>query len=363
MHETSTAPEKSRLLPLALAALGVVYGDIGTSPLYAMRECFFGQHGVEANRGNVLGVLSLIFWTLIVVVTLKYHVYVLRADNRGEGGILALMALVRSKVRRLDVAAGWWPLGLFGAALLYGDGMMTPAISVLGRGRRALRSCSPRFGRLVVPMTHRDPDRPLLFQRRGTARGRLGLRTGHAGLVRHARGAGRRRHRCATPPCSAPSIRSTRSRFLAEGGGAGFLVLGAIFLVATGGEALYADLGHFGEKPIQIDWFAWSCCPVCCSTTSGRARCCSRDAGAAENPFYRLAPDWALCPLLALATMAAIIASQAIISGAFSLTRQAVQLGYLPRDARSSTPRRARSARSTSRWSTGCSCRGDDRRW
>ena len=193
MHETSTAPEKSRLLPLALAALGVVYGDIGTSPLYAIRECFFGEHGVEPNRGNVLGVLSIIFWTLIVVVTLKYHVYVIRADNRGEGGILALMALVRSKVR------GWsrrWlvAVGLFGAALLYADGVLTPAISVLG-AVEGISVVQPTFGRLVVPMSIAILIGLFLLPAPRDRWGRLGLRAGHAGLVRHDRGAGRRGHR------------------------------------------------------------------------------------------------------------------------------------------------------------------------
>jgi KUP system potassium uptake protein len=312
---------------LALAALGVVYGDIGTSPLYAIRECFFGEHGVEPDRGNVLGVLSLIFWTLIVVVTLKYHVYVIRADNRGEGGILALMALVRSKVR--GRSRRWLvAIGLFGAALLYADGVLTPAISVLG-AIEGLSVVQPAFGRLVVPASITILIGLFLFQRRGTAG--VGSVFGPVMLVWFATIAVLGVAGIARDPSVLGAINPVHgARFLAEGGGAALLVLGAIFLVATGGEALYADLGHFGEKPIQIDWF----CLVAVSLLLnyfGQGALLLSDPGAARNPFYLLAPDWARLPLLALATMAAIIASQAIISGAFSLTRQAVQLGYLPR--------------------------------
>jgi KUP system potassium uptake protein len=327
MHDAGRKPDTKRVATLALAALGVVYGDIGTSPLYAIRECFFGPHGVEPTRANVLGALSLIFWTLVVVVTLKYHVYVLRADNRGEGGILALMALVhrrvRGKARFLLVT-----LGLFGAALLYADGVLTPAISVLG-ALEGLSVVQPKLGPVVVPLAVAILLVLFLAQRRGTAGvgaifgpimlvwfGALAV-LGIAGIVRH-------------PAVLAAIDPRHGLRFLAEGGGSSFLVLGAIFLVATGGEALYADLGHFGERPIQIDWFGLVGLSLLLNYF-GQGALILSTPDAARNPFFLLAPDNLRLPLLVLATMAAIIASQAIISGSFSLTRQAVQLGYLPR--------------------------------
>ena len=319
--------EKKRLATLALTALGVVYGDIGTSPLYAIRECFYGEHGVSAAPGNVLGILSLIVWTLIIVVTLKYHVYVIRADNRGEGGILALMALLRRKVR--GAARKWLILvGLFGASLLYADGILTPAISVLG-ATEGLSVIEPGFGPLVVPVSVAILLGLFLFQRRGTSG--VGAVFGPVMLVWFTVLAVLGISGVARNPAVLAAINPAHAvRFLAHGGGSAFLVLGAVFLVATGGEALYADLGHFGERPIQIDWF----CLVGVSLTLnyfGQGALVLADPGSAQNPFYLLAPAWARLPLLLLATMAAIIASQAIISGSFSLTRQAVQLGYLPR--------------------------------
>ena len=327
MHNAAHQPDPKRVATLALAALGVVYGDIGTSPLYAIRECFFGPHGVEPTRANVLGALSLVFWTLVVVVTLKYHVYILRADNKGEGGILALMALVQRKVRgraRLLLVA----LGLFGAALLYADGVLTPAISVLG-ALEGLTVVRPGLSPLVVPASVAILIALFFAQRQGTAGvgaifgpimlvwfGSLAA-LGVAGILRH-------------PAILAAVDPRHGMRFLAEGGGSSFLVLGAIFLVATGGEALYADLGHFGERPIQIDWFGLVGVSLLLNYFGQGALILSSPA-AAGNPFFLLAPAGLRLPLLVLATMAAIIASQAIISGSFSLTRQAVQLGYLPR--------------------------------
>lgn len=323
----SSPPRGRHLLGLSLAAIGVVYGDIGTSPLYAVRECFRGSHGVAVSSGNVLGVLSLIFWTVVVVVTLKYHLYVLKADNRGEGGILALMALVHKKVtgRARSVVL---LLGLFGAALLYADGVLTPAISVLG-AMEGLTVANQSFGAAVVPLSVAILVGLFLFQRRGTARvgavfgpiilvwfatlGVLGIR----GILLH--------------PGVLAAVNPLHAwHFFAENRLSGFLVLGAVFLVATGGEALYADLGHFHERAIQLDWFAVVCPSLLLNYFGQGALVLSRPESV-ENPFYLLAPSWARYPLLALATMAAIIASQAIISGAFSLTRQAVQLGYLPR--------------------------------
>jgi len=321
-------PHGKRLALLALTALGVVYGDIGTSPLYSMRECFHGEHAVPPTPANVYGVLSLIFWSLLIVVTLKYHVYVLRADNRGEGGILALMALVRKALGR--TRHGWIliTMGLFGAALLYGDGMITPAISVLS-AVEGLEVATPIFHSYVVPITIAILIGLFLFQRRGTAG--IGAIFGPVMLVWFATMAvmgvaGILRH-----PAVLAAVNPTHAvRFFAHNGGRGFLVLGAVFLVATGGEALYADMGHFGEMPIQIDWFSLVGLSLLLNYF-GQGALLVTDPAASFNPFYNLAPAWALYPLVVMATAATVIASQAIISGAFSLTNQAVQLGYLPR--------------------------------
>lgn len=321
--------QRKYLAALCLTTLGVVYGDIGTSPLYALRECFAGSHHVPVTGANVLGVLSLIFWSLVVVVTLKYHVYVLKMDNRGEGGILALVALLRpgrgGAGARLPLMV---LLGLFGAALLYGDGIITPAISVLS-AVEGLEVATPVLSAYVVPVTVAILIALFLVQKHGTARvgtafgpvmlvwfgsiGALGL----AGVIRE-------------PGVLAAVNPLHAVRFFGEHGALGLLVLGSVFLVATGGEALYADMGHFGERPIQIDWFLLVG-PALLLSYFGQGALLLGDPAAVENPFYRLAPAWALFPLVGLATAATVIASQAVISGAFSLTRQAVQLGYLPR--------------------------------
>ena len=328
MTQERAPTDRSRLLPLCLGALGVVYGDIGTSPLYAVRECFYGPHGVAVTRANILGVLSLIFWSLVVVVTVKYHVYVIRADNRGEGGILALMALVRGQLRTRHGRRVGIALGLFGAALLYGDGIITPAISVLG-AVEGLGVATPVFEPYIVPISVGILIGLFLFQRRGTAG--VGAVFGPVMLVWFATIAVLGLVAISRQPAVLQAVNPLHAvRFFMANGVPGFLVLGAVFLVATGGEALYADLGHFGEAPIQIDWFSlvgWSLA----LNYFGQGALLLSDPAAAHNPFFRMAPSWALYPLVALATMAAVIASQAIISGAFSLTRQAVQLGYLPR--------------------------------
>jgi KUP system potassium uptake protein len=320
-------PDKGRIAGLTLLALGIVYGDIGTSPLYALRECYGGAHPVAPTHGNVLGVLSLIFWVLVIVVTVKYQVYVLRADNRGEGGILALMALVRPEVSGL-LHKVLVSLGLFGAALLYGDGIITPAISVLS-AVEGLEVTTAVFHPYVVPVTIGILVALFLFQSRGTAGiGKvfgpvmvlwfLGLAVlGVMGILRE------------------PSVLSAVNpvhavRFFLHNRLHGFLILGTVFLVATGGEALYADMGHFGHSPIRIGWFTMVA-PALVLNYFGQGALLIGDPAAAKNPFYLLAPSWALYPLVALSTLATVIASQAIISGAFSLTRQAVQLGYLPR--------------------------------
>ena len=316
-----------RLGVLTLSALGVVYGDIGTSPLYAMRECFFGPHAVAPTPANVLGVLSLIFWSLIVVISVKYLVFVMRADNRGEGGILALLALVgpekRVAGRRLLVM-----LGLFGAALLYGDGMLTPTISVLS-AVEGLNVATPVFARYVTPITIGILIALFSIQHRGT--GGIGklfgpvmagwfVLIGVLGLVEIFRQPG---VLAALDPLEAVG-------FFARNGWHGYVVLGAVFLAVTGGEALYADMGHFGARPIRLAWFGLAL-PGLVLNYFGQGALLMTNPAAAENPFYHLAPDWMLYPLVIMATSAAVIASQAVISGAFSLTRQAVQLGYSPR--------------------------------
>jgi KUP system potassium uptake protein len=315
-----------RLALLCLTAVGVVYGDIGTSPLYAMQECFFGPHAVPVTRENILGVLSLIVWTLIIVVTLKYQVYVLRADNDGEGGILALMALAtRTRRRRQALLVG---LGLFGGALLFGDGMITPAISVLS-ALEGLKVAEPRLAPYVVPITIAILIVLFLVQRRGTAG--LGLVFGPVTLVWFLTLAVLGLVNMVREPGVLAAVNPWYAvQFFLHNGIAGYLVLGSVFLVATGGEALYADLGHFGVRPIKIDWF-WIILPSLLLNYFGQGALLLRDPAAADNPFYRLAPAWALFPLVILAAMATVIASQAIISGVFSLMRQTVQLGFAPR--------------------------------
>jgi KUP system potassium uptake protein len=281
------------------------------------------------NEANVLGILSLVFWTLVIVVTLKYLIYVIRADNRGEGGILALTALVRSQV------AGrmrWYvvTLGLFGAALLYGDGMITPAISVLG-AVEGLGVAAPALSDWIVPVSVAILIGIFALQRHGTAT--VGALFGPVMILWFLTIAVLGVRGILREPAVLASINPVYAgRFFLLNGYGGFLVLGAVFLVATGGEALYADLGHFGARPIRLSWFVLVG-PALLLNYLGQGALVLSDPEAAHNPFYRLAPEWGLYPLLVLATMAAIIASQAVISGAFSLTRQAVQLGYLPRMA------------------------------
>jgi KUP system potassium uptake protein len=328
-HHEREEPTGRRLLSLSLLALGIVYGDIGTSPLYAMRECFYGSHPVALTPANVLGVLSLIFWSLVIVVMIKYHVYVLRFDNRGEGGILALMGLVgMDKSRRAAVRSTLIVLGVFGAALLYGDGIITPAISVLS-AVEGLEIATPFFKPYVIPLTIIILILLFFFQRRGTAG--VGAVFGPIMLVWFSTLALMGIRGILWEPSVLFAINPLHAiRFFAANGMQGFLVLGAVFLVTTGGEALYADLGHFGEKPIQVDWFSIVGTSLVLHYF-GQGALLIRQPSAAHNPFYLLAPKWALYPLVGLATMATVIASQAIISGVFSLTRQAIQLGYLPR--------------------------------
>jgi KUP system potassium uptake protein len=322
-------PEGRKLLGLTLGALGVVYGDIGTSPLYALRECLHGYKESGVTEGAVFGILSLIFWALMIIITCKYVSYVLHADNQGEGGILALMALVTRggelgpRARRV---AG--VLGLAGAALLFGDGVITPAISVLG-AVEGLKVATPALERFVVPGAVLILVVLFWLQRRGTAR--MGALFGPIMLVWFGSlAASGIAHIVEEPRVLAALNPVYGYSFLQSGGLTGFLVLGAVFLVVTGGEALYADLGHFGARPIRFGWFTIAG-PALMLNYLGQGALLLREPSALENPFFRMMPAWALWPMVGLATLATVIASQALISGAFSVTRQCLMLGYLPR--------------------------------
>ncbi|MDE2149030.1 MAG: KUP/HAK/KT family potassium transporter [Gammaproteobacteria bacterium] len=314
---------------LVLAALGIVFGDIGTSPIYALRECFFGANPVPATADDVLGVLSLIVWSLLLVISVKYLLFIMRADNKGEGGIVALVALLNPwRAHRRSGRYLLMLLGLFGGALLYGDGTITPAISVLS-AIEGLKVATPAFEPYVIPLTIAILVGLFLLQKRGT--GGIGALFGpviclwlltlaalgvrgilmHPGVLR------------ALNPWYA-------IEFFRHRGGAGFLMLGAVFLVVTGGEALYADMGHFGRRPIRLGWFLLVL-PSLLLNYFGQGALILASPQAVHQPFYQLAPGLAIYPLVALAAAATIIASQAVISGAFSLTRQLVTLGQLPR--------------------------------
>lgn len=313
----------------SLTALGVVFGDIGTSPLYTIRECFHGSHGIPLSEGNILGVLSLIFWALLLVVSLKYLTVVLRADNRGEGGVLALMALANPgrKMAKLS-QRGAIAIGLFGAALLYGDGIITPAISVLS-AVEGLKVATWLFEPYIVPISLTILVGLFWLQRYGTSAigiafgpiifvwfSVLGL-LGFVSIIK-------------SPEVLAAMNPVHAVNYFLENGLHGFPILSSVFLALTGAEALYADMGHFGRKPIKFAWITVAL-PGLLLNYFGQGALLLRDKDAIQNPFYLLAPDWALLPMVGLATLAAVVASQAMISGAFSLTRQAVQLGYLPR--------------------------------
>jgi KUP system potassium uptake protein len=325
----SAEPEGRYLAGLSLAALGVVYGDIGTSVLYAVRESFHHAHGIEVNRANVLGVLSLIFWALVLVISVKYAVFVLRADNRGEGGILALTSLVTpiGALRR----NGRWVLimlGLFGTALLYGDGMITPVISVLG-AVEGLQIATPVLKPYIVPITIGILIGLFMMQSRGTAT--VGRIFGPVTLVWFVTIAALGIANIVRDPHVFAAINPLYgARFFLHNGWNGFLVLGSVFLVVTGGEALYADMGHFGRRPIRLAWYV-VVLPALLLNYFGQGALLITRPETVENPFFHMAPRWALYPVVAIATMAAVIASQALITGAFSLTMQAVQLGYVPR--------------------------------
>ncbi|HXG44924.1 MAG TPA: potassium transporter Kup [Gemmatimonadales bacterium] len=317
-----------RLAVLSLAALGVVYGDIGTSPLYAIKECF-GPHGTVPTRENVIGVLSLILWSLNFVVSFKYIAQVMRADNRGEGGILALMALVRAgtggntRWRRTLIL-----VGLFGAALLYGDGVITPAISVMG-AIEGLTILTPTVSHWIVPVTVVILVLLFAFQSRGTMR--VGKSFGPVMVVWFLAIAALGIHGIAMEPGVLAAVNPWHAvEYFLRHGVHGLVILGAVVLVFTGGEALYADMGHFGARPIRLAWYGFVL-PALTLNYFGQGALLLRRPEAARNPFYELVPEPLLIPMLVVATAAAIVASQALISGAFSLTQQAVQLGYSPR--------------------------------
>lgn len=318
-------PVKRRLVVLSLASLGIVFGDIGTSPLYAMRECFYGEHAISPTPPNVLGVLSLILWSLILIISIKYLVLILRADNRGEGGILALAALGSALAER---GKGLFLLGLFGAALLYADGMITPAITVMG-AIEGLHVMTPRLDKFVVPISVLVLIGVFLLQSRGTTK--VGALFGPITLVWFLVLAVLGVTHILRAPAVLAAVNPWHGvDFFLRNGLAGFVVLGAVFLVVTGGEALYADLGHFGTTPIRWTWFT-IVLPALVLNYFGQGALLLTEPAAALNPFFSMAPTWGLWPLVLLSTAAAVIASQAIISGAFSLTMQAIQLGYSPR--------------------------------
>ena len=330
-HHAEANPTGKRLAILTLAALGVVYGDIGTSPLYSIKECFKPLYGLEPSQANIYGLLSLIVWSLVLVVSVKYVAFILKADNRGEGGVLALLALLtqqpagegQERRRRALVL-----LGLFGGAFLYGDGIITPAISVLG-AVEGLEIIAPAMSKYVVGIAFAIIAMLFYFQYHGTARvgGTFGwimlawffsiATLGIGGIADH--------------PEILTSVNPWHGvRFFLAHPQRSFVVLGAVVLVVTGGEALYADMGHFGKRPIRLAWFGLVL-PSLLLNYFGQGALVLSDPRAVENPFYLLAPGWFQIPLLVIATLAAIVASQALISGAFSLTQQAVQLGYTPR--------------------------------
>jgi KUP system potassium uptake protein len=327
----ASAPEASRPkggIAIVVGALGVVFGDIGTSPLYALRECFSPIHGIAVSPDNILGLLSLIFWCLALIITVKYVGIVLEADNRGEGGILALSALLVGASRNWRI---WTPVsavGLFGAALFFGDGFITPAISVMS-AIEGLAVAAPNLHNVVMPGAAVILTCLFFVQKRGTAV--MGRAFGPVIIAWFATLAVLGIHGILQAPQVLAAINPAHAaRFFMNNGTAGFITLSAVFLCVTGGEALYADMGHFGRGPIRKGWL-FVVLPALLLNYFGQGALLLTDPTAIRNPFYLLAPDWALVPLILLATAATVIASQAVISGVFSIARQAINMGYLPR--------------------------------
>lgn len=328
----SSHPNKHsrNVLVLAFAALGVVFGDIGTSPLYALRECFAESHNIPLEPANIIGILSLIFWTIMILICFKYMAVVMKADNKGEGGILALMALASSgeqrssSVRRFLIVT----FGLLGAALLYGDGVITPAISVLS-AVEGVYYLTPALEPFVIPLAIFILNAFFLMQRFGT--GRIGVVFGPIILVWFAALGLLGVHGILQNPSVLAALSPLPAyEFFQAHGFHSFVVLGSVVLVVTGGEALYADMGHFGRRPIRLAWF-FVALPALVLNYFGQGAILLNNPENISNPFYMLAPKWALAPMVVLATLATIIASQALVSGIFSITRQAVQLGFCPR--------------------------------
>ncbi len=322
-------PEQNKKIgALILGAIGVVYGDIGTSPLYAMKETFAGHHPMPVLPDAVFGVLSLIFWTVLILVTLKYVLLIMRADNHGEGGSLALLALVNSITR--DSRLSWLVavLGIFAAALFYGDSMITPAISVLSAVEGML-VISPGLKPFVIPMTVVILTALFMIQRRGT--GAIGIWFGPVMCLWFLSLAVLGVVQIVANPSVLLAVNPLYAiEFVVRQPWVAFLALGSVVLAVTGGEALYTDMGHFGRFPIRITWFTFAM-PALLLNYFGQGALLLAQPGAIENPFFLLAPDWARIPMVVLATLATVIASQAVISGAFSVAMQAIRMGYLPR--------------------------------
>ncbi len=320
---------KTPIQILTLGALGVVFGDIGTSPLYALKECFHASHGLAITHENVLGLLSIIFWSITLVVSIKYIAFIMRADNNGEGGIMALLAL---SLRHKNISP-WQRLalvsiGLFGAALFFGDGIITPAISVLS-AVEGLKLVTPVFEPYIIPITIAVLVSLFMIQRHGTSS--VGKLFGPVMLIWFATLAILGITNISQYPAVLQLINPVWAiQFIATYPVIAFITLGAVVLTVTGGEALYADMGHFGRKPIRYAWFGLVC-PALLLNYCGQGALLLTHPEAVENPFYQLAPSWFIIPLIALATLSTVIASQAVISGVFSIARQAMQLGYLPR--------------------------------
>jgi KUP system potassium uptake protein len=319
---------KSSLAGLTLGAIGVVYGDIGTSVLYALKEVFGSGH-VPFTPDNVYGILSIFFWTLTTIVSIKYVSLVLRADNNGEGGLVAMLALASSSVRdKPRLRSVLLVVGIFGTCLFYGDGVITPAISVLS-AVEGLEVVSPAFVKFVIPLTLIILFCLFAVQKRGT--GGIGKFFGPITLVWFAVISVLGIYHIASQPAILWAISPHYAlKFIVNEPGTTFIILGAVVLCVTGGEALYADMGHFGKKPIRIAWFA-IVMPSLTLNYFGQGALLLNEPDAVKNPFFMMAPDWALLPLVILATAATVIASQALISGAFSVTKQVIQLGFLPR--------------------------------
>lgn len=322
------ATSQTSLRALTLGAIGVVYGDIGTSVLYAVKEVFGAGH-LQFHHDNVLGILSIFFWTLTVIISLKYVTLVLRADNNGEGGLVAMLTLASQSVKDKPVLRrGLLLVGIFGTCLFYGDGVITPAISVLS-SVEGLEVVSPTFKRMVIPLTLLILFGLFFIQKRGTAD--IGKFFGPITLVWFVAiavlGVWHIAH---TPEVLLALSPHYAAGFMWSNPGTTFIILGAVVLCVTGGEALYADMGHFGKKPIRLAWFG-VVMPALTLNYFGQGALLLSHPAAVKNPFFMMAPGWALLPLVGLATLATVIASQALITGAFSVTKQVIQLGYLPR--------------------------------